>query len=228
MKNNLIPRIVEIVGPAGAGKTTLCQALNHSSAFIQLSNFPNIRQISAAPFFFGNGFQVFARFLNFPLTFTQKINRREFAWLSILNGWPAVLEKELRSNKIIILDQGPIYLLTEIREFGSDYLRQGKADILWQDLYSRWSDTLNLIVWLDAEDTDLLKRIRSRDKDHIIKNESMESTFEFLARYRSAYEVTLSSLEKVHADLKILRFNTSSMPPQEIADQLLLEFTSNR
>ena len=83
-----------------------------------------------------------------------------------------------------------------------------------------------MIVWLDAPDTDLLKRIRNRDKEHVVKNESIETTFEFLAGYRKAYEQTISSLSANHNDLKVLRFDTSQKSPQEIANQLLFEFGS--
>ena len=64
----------------------------------------------------------------YPEHNSRKLTRREFAWLSILNGWPDVLQKELKNNKTIILDQGPVYLLTEISEFGPEYLRRQKAE----------------------------------------------------------------------------------------------------
>ena len=221
-------RIVEIVGPAGAGKTTLCNVLRHGSEFIQLSNFPDVRKISAAPFFIWNGLQILPTFLNLSPGKSRKLTRREFAWLSILYGWSGILKKELQDNQVIILDQGPVYLMTETIEFGPNYLRDQKADTFWQDLYSRWAGTLDTIVWLDASDDHLLKRIRSRNKEHVIKNESVESTFEFLARYRKAYEQIITNLSLNHLGLKVLRFDTSQKSPQEIANQLLVDFGSLR
>ena len=218
------PRVVEIVGPAGAGKTTLYHALSHCSKIIRPGNFPDVREISAASFFIRNGLQMLPTLLRLPRHNSRKLTQREFAWLSILNGWPGVLHKESRNNAVIILDQGPVYLLTETREFGPEYLRRQETESLWQDLYSRWAGSLDMIVWLDAADIDLAKRIRSREKEHVIKNGSIETTFEFLVCYRNAYKRTISSLSANHPGLRILRFDTSQKSPEEIADRLLLEF----
>ena len=222
--NNMGPRIVEIVGPAGAGKTTLCHALRHCKRSLHLGNFPDVRKISNAPFFAWNGLQISPALLSLSQHNSRKLTRREFAWLSILNGWPGILRKELKNNKIILLDQGPVFLLAETSQFGPEYLKRQKAESLWRGLYSRWADTLDMVVWLDAEDADLLKRIRCRDKGHFAKNESDETAFEFLACYRKAYEQTIFNLAANHRYLKILRFDTSQKSSEEIACQLLFEF----
>jgi deoxyadenosine/deoxycytidine kinase len=221
--NNISAPIVEIAGPAGAGKTTLCQALCQCKKSFRLANFPDVRKISAAPFFIWNSLQISPALLNLSRHNDRKLTRREFAWLTILNGWSSILRKESKNNQTIILDQGPVYLLTETKQFGPEYLREPQAKKLWQNLYSRWANTLDMIVWLDAPDTDLLKRIRGRDKGHVVKNETDQTTIEFLARYRNAYEQTIYNLEINHLGLKILRFDTSQTSPEEIACRLLFE-----
>ena len=226
MTNHNSPRIVEIIGPAGSGKTTLCRALSPCKKTFYIGNFPDVRKFSSAPFFLWNGLRISPALLGLPKHNSRKLTRREFAWLSILRGWPDILKKELKSNRITILDQGPVYLLAETSEFGPDYLKEQKADGFWKNLYSCWADTLDMIVWLDAPDTQLMNRIRNRDKGHIIKNESDESTFEFLARYRKAYERTISNLSSNHSDLKIIRFDTSNTTAEEIVCRLLFEFSS--
>jgi deoxyadenosine/deoxycytidine kinase len=145
--------------------------------------------------------------------------------MSILNGWSFVLQNAAKENsQVIILDQGPVFLLAEMREFGPEYLKGKKAEKLWQELYSRWAATLDMIVWLDAADIYLLERIRTRGKGHVVKNEAAPIVIEFLARYRKTYDYTLSMLETNASGPRVLRFDTGTQKSQEIADRLLVEF----
>ena len=219
-------RIVEIVGPAGAGKTTLYRALSHHNQSVQPGNFPDVRQLSNLPFFFWNSLQISPALLGLPKNNSRKLTRRELAWLSILRGWPDKLDQGLDQNKIIVLDQGPVYLLTETSEFGPDYLREQIAKKFWDGFYSRWANALDMIIWLDTADIDLLNRIRTREKEHIIKNESAETTFEFLARYRKAYDRIITNLTTINKNLKVRRFDTAKNTTEEIAIQLLYELGS--
>jgi len=217
-------RVVEIVGPAGAGKTTLYQALNCHPKSVRLGNFPDVRKMTDAPFFVANGIQLIPSLLGLYRPDSRQLTRREFAWMTILNGWPAILCKELRNdNQTIILDQGPVYLLAEMRLFGPEYLRQKAAERLWQDLYGRWGATLDMVVWLDAADDILLDRIQTRQQEHVVKAEPAPVICEFLDRYRTEYEFILSILTNKMPSLKVLRFDTGRQQPQDIMSQFLSE-----
>lgn len=220
------PRIVEVIGPAGAGKTTLCSVLSRSGSGIRLGNFPDVRKAANALFFISYGSRLIPTLIDISQYHDGRLSRQEFAWLTILSGWSNILQKELKKNSdIILLDQGPVYLLTEISEFGPESLKRKPAGKrLWRDLHSRWSNVLDVVVWLDAADVYLAERIHSREKGHPVKDRSIETTLEFLACYRRAYERTISRLLANHSGLKILWFDTSRTSPQEIASQLLLEF----
>ena len=219
------PRIVEIIGPAGVGKTTLFHALNNYQDQILLGNFPNVRNIINVPFFIWYGLQIIPPLLGIPKHNSRQLSRREFAWMSILTGWPVVLQNNAKkSAKVIVLDQGPVYLLAEMREFGPEYLKCKQAEKLWVELFSRWAGTLDMIVWLDAQDIDLIERIRNREQEHVVKNEPAPKVLEFLERYRNAFEDVLSMLEANSPGLRVLRFDTSLKNPGEIVDKLLGEF----
>jgi adenylate kinase family enzyme len=217
-------RVIEIVGPAGAGKTTLYQALGRYPESIRLENFPDVRKAADAPFFILNGLRLIPSLLRSYRHDSRQLTRREFAWMTILIGWSALLRRGCNNgNKVLILDQGPIYLLAEMRLFGPEYLRQKATERIWQDLYCQWKTTLQMVVYLDAPDQILLDRIRNRRQEHIVKTQPATIGFEFLDRYRAEYELILSTLTAHKTDLKVLRFDTGQQPLQEIKQRCLSE-----
>jgi hypothetical protein len=219
-------QVVEITGPAGAGKTTLYQALDRYTEFIRLGNFPDVRNASDAPFFILNGMRLIPSLVPLYRFNSRQLTRREFAWMTILYGWPALLGRESNDGaKAIILDQGPIYLLAEMQLYGPDYLLQRAAKELWQNLYDRWSSTLNRVVWLDADNDILLDRIRNRRQEHIVKREAAAVIYQFLDRYRAAYEFLFSMLTAKKHELRILRFDTGRQQPQDLVNQLFSELS---
>jgi adenylate kinase family enzyme len=220
-------RIVEVVGPAGAGKTTFCQMLDCSNQTIRLENFPDVRKAADAPFFISNCLNLIPNLLRLYRPNSRHLTRREFAWMAILNGWPAILRKESNDgNKIIILDQGPVYLLAEMRLFGPEYLRQKAAEGLWQNLFKRWRDTLYLVVWLDAANEVLFNRINTRQQEHIVKSQPAAVVYEFLGRYRAEYKSILSILGTKKSGFKVLQFDTEQQRPQDIMRRFLSELNS--
>lgn len=218
------PRIVEIVGPAGAGKTTLCQMLSWCDD-IHVVNFPSVRDVASVPFFARYGLEILGSVTLTHPADLKELSRRQVAWLSILNGWPGLLERESRqSNDLIVLDQGPVYLLAEMSLGGPCFLQTTNGKELWQKWYRQWSSVLDTVVWLDAPDECLVQRIREREKDHVVKAKPVEIIYAFLKEYRQAYECTFSALAANRSCLKVLRFDTSRQAPEAIAADLFVEF----
>jgi adenylate kinase family enzyme len=215
-------RVLEIIGPAGAGKTTLCATLGAYPAQIQLRDFPDVHKITDAPFFIWYGLKLLPVLLRYHKPGSRNVTRREFAWLTILTGWPSRLGNEVkRCGQTIVLDQGPVYLLAEMREFGPEFLRSPSAERFWQSLYARWAVTIDLVIWLDTADERLVERIRGREQEHVMKAEPKPAVSEFLERYRSMYNQTLAELKAHASSLQVIHFDTGRQAPAEIAQQLL-------
>jgi hypothetical protein len=200
--------------------------LNCHIESIRFENFPDVRKVTDAPFFILNGLQLIPSLFRLYRYNSRQLTRREFAWMAILKGWSALLRnKSNEDNKVIILDQGPLYLLAEMRLFGPEYLKDKAAEKFWQELYIRWKSTLHVVVWLDAADNILLDRIRTRLQEHIVKDEPEPVVYQFLDRYRTEYEFILSFLTDKKTNLKVLRFDTGRQKPQDIVKQFWSELS---
>lgn len=87
-------------------------------------------------------------------------------------------------------------------------------------MFNQWAHTIDLVIWLDASEEILIKRIRSREKWHPVKESPVQEMKDYLSRYQSAYEHIISELSAIH-DLKILRFDTGCQASEDITSQIL-------
>src|SRR5688572_22240429 len=102
------PLIMELVGPAGAGKTTLSRALSKRDEEIVIGPDIELRKVSHLP--------VFIRSIpsSVPLFLYQRKSNRQLTWtelkdIAYLKGWPDLLRRRSsNTGKVILLDQGPV------------------------------------------------------------------------------------------------------------------------
>jgi len=214
------PLIVELVGLAGAGKTTLARALSQRDEKILVAADLELRKREHIPIFVGH-----VPFL-LPVFLRRCRSSRWFTWDEIkamvyLKGWPRVLRQEsARSGKAILLDHGPVFKLATLNEFGPEKLRTEEYKLWWNDMFRQWASIMDIVIWLDAPDRVLEKRINSRDQRHLIKGETSSEVVHFLARYRTSYEEILVKLNAYREPLR-LQFDTSRTPIEQVADEIL-------
>lgn len=208
------PLVVELVGPAGAGKTAVLRALRHQDKGLRtgiridrMRSLPMITRhaLTLAPVGLG-------------------LIRKSGRW------WRSSLQHLLRLRTLgtllrrpqagtghaIVLDEGPVFSLCRLLLF--QRRTQGDAALPgeWLQEVAQWAGTIDLVVWLDAPDPILAQRIRDRAKAHQVKDASPAETVQFLQRFRSAYRETLNRLASGGRSV-VVAIDTASAPPDHVA-----------
>jgi len=110
------PMVVELTGPAGAGKTTLAQALAQRPA-------PSIQRRRHMPWLARSTLGLLPAF--FALYRTRglwlPLESKELICLDALHQ--LVVRESTKDTKLLILDQGPVYTLTYLRLRGTSLSR---------------------------------------------------------------------------------------------------------
>jgi hypothetical protein len=181
--------IVELVGPAGAGKTTLARGVSAVDSSVRsglsLWGLPRRRLLRSAitllPTILGAG-------LN-----RSRLRAGEITQMIRLGALRQVVEDESAQHRVIILDEGPVFALSWLEVF---FARNGdRVPAAWrQSVIADWAKLLDVVVFIDAADITLANRIRTRDKPHMVKDLSDAEIFGFSAGFRRAFEHAIAEL----------------------------------
>src|SRR5262245_9628182 len=183
-------RVIELVGPAGSGKSTLYRAL--AAQFDEVT--PGV------PFGGLGHLRLGARHAVelLPAWLASRdrwLSEKELRSLDYVVGWAEGLERAAPAGGLVVFDHGPLFRLARLSAFGPR-LVESAAFARWRRAaVARWARLLDAVVWLDAPDALLAARIDARDEAHRMKGGAAGDTDRFLARYRAADEVLLSDLE---------------------------------
>ncbi|MFN3652468.1 MAG: hypothetical protein ACK47B_23070 [Armatimonadota bacterium] len=188
--------VLELIGPAGAGKSTLMAAVGQRDRSIG-SLRVELQQ---------HGPLAVRGFLRALPSLTRP--------RSILRALPG-----LEECRAVLLDEGPVFRLTRqlVRGRSSGPALSG---LLARRALHAWAGSVDFLLWLDAPDSILMERIRSRGKAHALKDASDAELGKFLARYRNAYEIVARELRR-RCGTPLLRLDSGSATPEQLADQVL-------
>lgn len=206
--------IFELVGPAGAGKSTLLQILGQRDKRIQAGLcIPKSRYIKVA-------FRLLPTFLGIHKPY-RGILWKEMKRMLYLNALHQLLQQEAaKSYRAIVLDEGPVYMLSRLRVFGGEAIESLSFEKWWQSAISQWANTVDAIVWLDAEDPILAHRIRTRGEPYPVKDITDSSVRKFFSRYRAAFDHVITELTADDGP-EVLKFVTDRESMDQIADRIL-------
>src|SRR5215211_5676464 len=140
--------VAEIVGPAGAGKSTLTQVLRERDGSLRtgLSVWglpPTLLCLNAV--------LSLPRFVGLYRS-RGRIRRDEVKLIVRLSALHQLLGRESSKNyRTLLLDEGTIFALVKLLAF-SDNAKSNHLDAWTQSLLNRWARRLDAVIWLDAPD----------------------------------------------------------------------------
>lgn len=208
------PRLVELAGPAGAGKSTTRRALISRSRA-------------------GNGTIWGLPVLSLLLTGVELIpsfiplwrQARSPLWeetrhMVRLRTLRRALQRGGSERDAIVFDEGPIFAMARLREFCHPIMRSEESEQWWRATFHEWAGLVDLVVVLDAPDQLLAQRIRSRPEDHEVKQSSDQEIAAWMGRFRHALDWVLAGLA-LEEGITVLRLETSSDSPEQLAELAL-------
>ena len=205
----------EIVGPAGAGKSTLTNLLRERNAAMRTglsiwglplrllgtSTFPSLPNVVS-------------------LIQSGRVSREDIKLVIQINALRRLLQRECaKGYGGLVLDEGGVFGLAKLRAFGAG--SKAGTSISWmRPLFDQVGPTLDAIIWLDAPNAVLAQRIREREKSHRTKHLSEAEICDHLNRYRDAFEGVVAELSQRNR-IKVTRFRTDRESPEDIARYIL-------
>lgn len=209
-------RLVELVGPAGAGKSTLSRVLPACDARFT---------VSRGVWFLPRRWLLLAMLAIVPTMLLALLGGRplrgaELAQMIRLDALRRAMARERRRtgrDAVIVLDEGPVFALAWL---DLNYRRNG--DPGWASWRRRmigaWGGGLDAVVRLDADDTILARRIKERVKSHKVKDRRVEEIAAFTRTFRSAYDRVVAEL--VERGVKVAALPTDAGGVVDRAERL--------
>jgi predicted ATPase len=210
------PLVVELAGPAAAGKTSLLLALGAGDRTLRAGlRVPRQRHLATAltlaPTFVA---------LHRPFHGLLWKEMKRITYLGSL--YELLRERSGASAGTVLLDEGAVYMLARLEVLGAEGIRSAAYATWWRAAIEAWSSTLDLIVWLEAPDPILRDRLRRRAQSHPVKRLSDDAIDRFIASYRDSYRRVIRSLMEARGP-RLLTVRTDREDVECIARRLAAE-----
>jgi broad-specificity NMP kinase len=207
------PRLVELAGPAGVGKSTVARRLQERAK----AHPATIWGLPVLPLL-GNGIQLLPTLAGFWRQ-SHSLLWDESRHLVRLQTLRKVLHGAVPAAPILLFDEGPIFSLVWLRGFGHPSMRSAAADEWWRTTLQEWARVVDTVVVMEAPDSLLAQRIRARANWHEVKHCSDLEISIWMGRFRTALEWVLAGLAASGGPVVV--HVTGNDQPDRVADLVL-------
>ena len=201
--------VVELAGPAGAGKTTVAGGLLRSLPGARLGSPPGrlatVRSVvTTAPVLLAS------RSVAAPGRWWSEAELRSVGYLL---AWQRQLRES--AGEPLLLDHGPVFRLAMLVAGQPQVLRHPVFGPWWWRTATAWGRLLDTVVVLDAPTDELIARIEARPREHRVRGVDPRQAARFVDAYRVAFDQVL----RVVSDegTPVVRVDTAA-PPEVVAD----------
>jgi hypothetical protein len=201
------PMIVELVGPAGVGKSALAERLlaRHDVVRASVWNLPRALLLES-------GVRSLPQLLRLCIV-TRSLPGEELKQIVRLNALRLFVRRRVVGARVVVLDEGPVFALSWLRVFGHPRLQNGRAEPWWRATYAVWAVLLDRLVLLDAPEPVLTSRIRGRHKPADVFRQMADGEIrDLVARYRIAFERVLGGLARAGGPSPVMLATTETTP----------------
>jgi O-antigen/teichoic acid export membrane protein len=207
--------LMELVGPAGAGKSLLADRLRARRDVVRASvwNLPRVLILESAL----RSLPVLVRMC----VATRAFPRAELEQIVRLNALRLFVRRRVGGASVVVLDEGPVFALSWLRVFGHPRIQNGRLEPWWRRTLADWAGVLDRVVMLDAPEPVLVSRIRGRQKPHDIFRQMTDAQIlDLIARYRTAFDGVLVALT-AGGRPELLSFAAADGSTEQLGDAVL-------
>jgi hypothetical protein len=211
------PHIIEMVGVAATGKSTLEKAMMQRNARIKPFDQPG--DISYLPFLIKLAIIWFPLYLK-EYRHTRWFTVQEIRNMAYLDTWISrIRHRALLRDDIFTVEPGSVYWLSTLKGCGPEITNHPYFQRWWQREYKRWALALDAIIWLDAPEEVCFERIHSRDQHHQFLDCTAENALAQIKYDREYYQRVVPEMASRYS-IKVFYFRTDQISTEQMVEQI--------